>query len=228
MKEVALARSGLFPLSILWCVFLLGLTGCGAPPAPPEQAVEAEEPGQGEEQASVEEANLAEPSPAPTADPRKNFGSIEQFPNLRYSVSEDLAPNGHAEVPLLETNRVENLEGEAPATHWAARVPATYEITLPAGAVVEQIAVQSTGGTTAFPECVVFLKAEGSDWKRPENLTLVREFAGYDDDGDMTRHVFSFTPQPASSVQIGFALGCDRSPQHVHVHDIDVFGNLTE
>ena len=166
-----------------------------------------------------------EPTPEPTVEELVNFASIEQFPTLSYSASEDLSPSGHLQVPLIENNNLEQGMEEPIATFWAATIPATYEISLPPKAVLERIEVQTTGGTTAFEECVVFVRQGAEDWKRPQKLSLLKSFAGTDDDGDMTRFVFRFQETPATDVLLGFARGCERIPDQVRVHDIDILGH---
>ena len=214
-------RNGFTLLVVILCLDLC-LSGCGGKET--SQPVADSHRGQTVNQAPV--ATPTQPKAQDLGNTDVDFASIEKFPDISFCFSEDLAPNGNSRFPLVEGNTVQDASGNPAATYWAATVPATYEITLPGKAVIHRVEVLGPCGTIGIPECVVFLKrSRDGNWERPTGLVYEKRFAGTDEDGDMTKHVFSFDKTHAVGVLLGFAVGCERDPSLVHVRDIKVIGH---
>jgi hypothetical protein len=215
-RELPILAVAIFALAVF--------VGCGAKEeASTEVGGEAEVPAE-----APAEPTPPEPSPTPK---ETNFTSAAEFAEFDIRVSDDLTPDGHYRNPLVEPGLVSEateVQNGGPS-YWSAPVPATYEVTLPPGAKVRRVEVQGTGGDSAFPECVVFVKKTSDDnWERPERLDLDRRDDEPDQKGKTTRHIFSFRETEAAGVLLGFATGSVEFPDRIHVKDIDILGAIKE
>lgn len=248
MKKVSIS------LVIALAALVLGIYGCGnssepQPPKKPAQkttakkpsvtpanakkadtpAVAAKEPAAAKATPATEKADTKPVQPpAPPSSGEKtsevDFASLKEFPDLKYSASENLPGNGDVRLPLMDGAKLKNAEGKPVPGYWAAKAPAHYEINLPSGSKITRVEVEDCGGDLAFPSVSLSVKADlSSDWKAaPQVKTEKREIELWPGK-TVNRWIFHLDPTSASAVKFDFPEGSVKN-KYVYVRDIDIIG----
>ncbi|MCK6496008.1 hypothetical protein L6Q85_07070 [bacterium] len=250
MKKVSIS------LVIALAALVLGIYGCGnssepQPPKKPAQkttakkpaatpatakkvetpAVAAKEPAAAKATPATEKADTKPVQPpAPPSSGEKtsevDFASLKEFPDLKYSASENTPGNGDVRMPLMDGVRLKDEEGELIERYWQSKAPAYYEINLPTGSKITRIEVEDYGTEFAFPVVHLFAKTDLSfDWKAITPAKTEKKEVEFWPGKTVNRWIFHLDPTSASAVKFDFPEGCVRN-KYVYVMDIDIFGYI--
>lgn len=250
MKKVSIS------LVIALAALVLGIYGCGnssepQPPKKPAQkttakkpaatpatakkadtpAVAAKEPAAAKATPATEKADTkpAQP-PAPPATGAKpaevDFASLKEFPDLKYSASENPPGNGDIRMPLMDGVRLKDEEGKVIEGYWNSLAPAYYEINLPSGSKITRVEVEDCGGKLAFPSVNLSFKTDSSsEWKAAIPAKIEKKEIPFSSDKTTNLWIFHFDEMKVAAVRFDFPEGCVTN-KYVYVRDIDIFGYI--
>lgn len=200
---------------------LLGLMliGCGgeAPPPPPPPQSNAHPP-------KLEHSDLHGKTETDV-----DFANLEKFPDLKFQAAGTLPDSGDPKVVLMDAATVASASGQAAATFWSAKTPASFEITLPVekGHLhIDHVEIQDAGGDKAIGMCSVsIMTEEKNSWQPPDGITKRMKQVPMAD-GMAVRHIIEFDEAHATAVRVNFSAGSPAHPDQVFVTDIDIIGDL--
>lgn len=156
-----------------------------------------------------------------------DIASLKQFPDLEYSFSGTLPDQGSPETVLMDGAP---LVEEAAQTDglWAASIPATFEVTVPAlgnAFLMTRVEITDPGKEKSLKEFEVFIQIPGNpEWQRPPGVMGLRMQQGPGMKAEEGKTICAFTPIRATAVRIVIPNGGEGSPEQVFITDIDVIG----